>query len=168
MNKGMPTSVTYAVGARSDPGKRKMLNEDSLFAVSGSYNTSLMPFGLFIVADGMGGYANGQDASSRAIQVIADHVLPNMTGTHTLQPDECSHLLAEAMQRANTAVRQQNIDLHSKEGVDIDVSVSTTVTAALVVGLTAYIAHVGNCRLYRYHPGEKLFKVTTDHLWWRA
>ncbi len=50
------TSLAYAVGAGSHPGKWRK-NEDSIFAVSSRGNTSLfaLPFGLFVVADGMGG-----------------------------------------------------------------------------------------------------------------
>jgi len=160
-----PASLMYAVGAGSDPGKRKKRNEDSLLAASSLYNAhpSSLPFGLFIVADGLGAYVNGQDASSRAIQAMVDCIWPKMIRNPTLRPRACTALLREAVQRANTEVCQQNIDLHSRPGTDIDVGVSATITATMIVGSTAYVANVGNCRTYLYNAHQGLKQVTTDH-----
>jgi serine/threonine protein phosphatase PrpC len=160
-----PTSLTYAVGVGSDPGKRKKLNEDSIFAASSTGNTLLSPlsYGLFVVADGQGAYANGQDASCCAIQAMVNCILPKMVRGHTFQPEACSALLAEAVQLANEAVYQQNIGLHNREGTDVDVGVLTTVTAAMVIGSTAYVANVGNSRTYLYCAGRGLKQITTDH-----
>lgn len=64
-------NLGFVVGTRSDPGiKRKYKpNEDSLFAAQGLLTgVETQPlFGLFVVADGMGGHANGEDASRLAI-----------------------------------------------------------------------------------------------------
>jgi serine/threonine protein phosphatase PrpC len=163
------TFLAYVVGAGSDIGKKRWSNEDSLFAVSRSGNTPLAaaPYGLFVVADGMGGYQDGQEASSGAIQAIVDFLWSKIEQGSTLQPEACTALLAEAVQKANEAVNQQNIDLERRIGshrMEDDGGLCTTLTAAMLVGSTAYIANVGDCRAYLYRVKAGLKKITTDHL----
>ncbi|MGH2509911.1 MAG: PP2C family protein-serine/threonine phosphatase [Ktedonobacteraceae bacterium] len=159
-----PTALTYVVGARSDPGKQKKRNEDSIFVANNTWSTSLSScaFGLFVLADGMGAYANGQEASRWAIQTIVDYIWPKLI-SNPLQPEACSTLLAEAVKFANEAVQQQNIHLHNRAETDADVGVLTTVTTAMTLGSTAYIANVGNSRTYLYRASEGLKQITTDH-----
>src|SRR5258708_5431731 len=83
------TFLAYVVGAGSDPGKRRKHNEDSICAVSSRGNTPLsaLPFGLFIVADGTGGYSDGQEASCCAVQAMVDSLWPKLVRSNTLQPE---------------------------------------------------------------------------------
>jgi serine/threonine protein phosphatase PrpC len=164
-----PTSLTYAVGAGSDPGKRRKRNEESICAASSREKTPLaaLPFGLFVVADGMGGYYDGQEASCSAIQAMIDALWSKIGSFSTIGPEACTILLAEAVQKANEAVNQQNSNLESRIGAPMmedDGGLCTTLTAAMLVGSTASIANVGDCRTYLYRAKEGLEKVTTDHL----
>jgi len=59
-----------------------------------------LPFGLFAVADGMGGYQDGQEASCGAIQAMVDFLWPQLERCSTLQLEACTALLAEAVQKA--------------------------------------------------------------------
>ncbi|HLG76052.1 MAG TPA: PP2C family serine/threonine-protein phosphatase, partial [Ktedonobacteraceae bacterium] len=149
----------FVAGTRSDPGiKRKYRpNEDSLFAAQGLINNSTQPpvFGLFVVADGMGGHAQGEDASQLAIQTIINSVLPAVSKSNSPTREGYAQLLVEGIQQANQAVHQHNIEQHGDMG--------TTVTAALVVDTFAYVANVGDSRTYLYRPAEGLKKITTDH-----
>lgn len=150
----------FAVGTRSDPGiKRKNKpNEDSLFAAEGMRegpDANPLHFGLFVVADGMGGHANGQDASRRAIQTIIDYMLPLIVHNQDLTDKGLLQLLVDGVQQANRAVHDHNMEMRADMG--------TTVTATLVVETTAYVANVGDSRTYLYREGEGLRKVTTDH-----
>ncbi len=161
-----PASLTYAVGAGSDPGKRKKRNEDSLFAARSTSTIPLSPWscGLFVVADGLGAYADGQDASRGAIQAMVDWIWPRIVKGNALHLEVCSALLTHAVQLANEVVQQQNIDLRHRAGSDADdVGVLTTMAAAMIVGSTAHGANVGNCRTYLHRPGEGLKQITTDH-----
>jgi serine/threonine protein phosphatase PrpC len=152
-------NVALAVGTRTDRGiKRKYKpNEDSLFAAQAvrSGNEAPLPVGLFVVADGMGGHANGQDASRRAIQTIIDFLVPKLMKMSELQDKELERLLGEGVQHANQAVHQNNMELRADMG--------TTMTAALVINTTAYVANVGDSRTYLYREGQGLKKVTNDH-----
>ena len=147
------------VSARSDRGiKRKHKpNEDSLFAAQGvlSPDAPAPQFGLFVIADGMGGHANGQDASRRAIQSIIDFILPRIMKQSDWQDEALAQLLVESVQQANQAVHQNNMELRADMG--------TTVTAALVVGATAYVTNVGDSRTYLYRAPDGLKKITHDH-----
>lgn len=152
-------NLSLAVGSRSDPGiKRKHKpNEDSLFAVQGArtHNSQPQQFGLFVVADGMGGHANGQDASRLAIQTIIDYVLPKVSASNNMDDADFLKLLADGVQCANEAVHKRNMEERADMG--------TTMTAAMVVGSTAYISNVGDSRTYLYREPEGLQKITRDH-----
>jgi serine/threonine protein phosphatase PrpC len=97
---------------------------------------------------------------------MVDSLWPKRGRFNILQPEACTILLAEAVQKANEAVNQQNIDLESRIGTHMmeDVGgLSTTLTAAMLVGSTAYVANIGDCRTYLYRAKAGLEKVTTDH-----
>ncbi len=150
--------VGFEVITNTNPGIKRQYkpNEDSLFAVRGmrSENGQIQQIGLFVVADGMGGHANGQDASRLAIQTIIDYLLPRLVHGEDTQ-ETAEKLLVDSVQLANQAVHQHNIDNNADMG--------TTVTATLVVGETAHVANVGDSRTYLYRTSDGLTKVTRDH-----
>jgi serine/threonine protein phosphatase PrpC len=152
-------NLSLAVGYLTDPGiKRKHKpNEDSLFAMqgTGTYNALPQEFGLFVVADGMGGHANGQDASRMAIQTIIDYILPRISANKQVEDEAFINLLRDGVQCANQAVHQRNMEERADMG--------TTMTAALVVGATAYVANVGDSRTYLFREPGGLTKITHDH-----
>lgn len=152
-------NLGLAVGTRSDPGIRRKHkpNEDSLFAMQGTrtHNSEPQQFGLFVIADGMGGHANGQDASRQAIQTLIDYMLPRVTGNEVLDTQSFMKLMSDGVQQANQAVHTRNMEARADMG--------TTMTTALVVGATAYVANVGDSRTYLYRDGKGLSKVTNDH-----
>jgi serine/threonine protein phosphatase PrpC len=147
------------VVTRTNPGIKRQYkpNEDNLFAVKGlrEINGDLVPFALVVIADGMGGHANGQDASRIAIQTIVNYILPKLLKGGELSSEGYKQLLLDGVQRANQAVHQGNVDSHGDMG--------TTMTGSLIVGTTAYVANVGDSRTYLYREGEGLSKVTQDH-----
>lgn len=57
-------------------GRQRELNEDSLLTLSTTIagHSSTAPFGLFIIADGMGGHQYGEVASNTSIRVISDYI----------------------------------------------------------------------------------------------
>ncbi len=148
--------ITY--GLASDIGMIRTNNQDSMFAFFSS-NTSAEEqpdFGLFIVADGMGGHHDGELASAIATRIIAQHVIENFylpVLKSTSQGEDrplISEVLSEAVQKANAAVADQ-----IPEG-------GTTVTSAAVLSDRVYIAHVGDSRAYLI-SSEGIEQITRDH-----
>jgi serine/threonine protein phosphatase PrpC len=151
--------LSLVVGTRSNPGIKRQHrpNEDSLFAAQGERTLNSNPdqFGLFVVADGMGGHANGQDASRLAIQTIVDRLMPKLSSSEHFTDDAYMEMLVEGVQEANQAVHQRNLEHRADMG--------TTMTATLIVGTTAFVTNVGDSRTYLYREPEGLKKVTNDH-----
>jgi serine/threonine protein phosphatase PrpC len=117
----------------------------------------MMPFGLYIVADGMGGHTNGHVASRIASRTAANHIfnkiymaLLQSIGPPTHVPIQ--EVLVDAVQAANTAVYSD----------DLEVDSGTTLTIALVLGRRLHVAHVGDSRLYLLNE-DKLEPITIDH-----
>jgi serine/threonine protein phosphatase PrpC len=146
------------VGIGLDPGivRKDSPNEDNLFATQGirTGHDGQESVGLFVVADGMGGHANGQLASRTAIQAISDVVAPVLL-QQADQDETLSDLLKDGVHRANLAIYRQNQQQERMMG--------TTLTSALIVGTTAYVANVGDSRTYLYRASEGLRQITRDH-----
>lgn len=158
ISTGLPKSeavIRYA--KRCDVGARER-NEDSCLAFSSEIggHFTMMPFGLYIVADGMGGHVNGHVASKIASRVAAHHILKEIylpLLAHDTPPQvSIRDALVDAVQLANTAVYED----------DPEVDSGTTLTVALLLGSRLYVAHVGDSRLY-LHTDEKFEAVTNDH-----
>src|SRR5579859_5553904 len=152
-------SPRLRIGSGLDSGiKRKNRpNEDSLLAVQGSLASDIQahPFGLFVIADGMGGHANGQEASQLAIASVRDAVIPTLLSNIEINDAISASLLEDGVQQANMAICQLNSRYQTDMG--------STITSALIVGTTITIANVGDSRTYRYTENDGLVKITRDH-----
>jgi serine/threonine protein phosphatase PrpC len=133
-------SIALRYAARSDVGLVRTKNEDSGYA--GPH--------LLVVADGMGGHAGGDVASSLAVGQLAD-----LDG-EALGSTEAQTRLAERLRTTNTALQDR-----VREQPDL-AGMGTTVTALLRAGSRLILAHIGDSRAYLLREGE-LVKVTTDH-----
>lgn len=139
-------------------GKQRELNEDSLLALTATLagNSGSLPFGIYIVADGMGGHQYGEVASNVAVRIVAGHIIrkfqPYLFSIKPSPPDES---LQEIMQ---TAVRDAQKIIQNEAP-----SSGTTLTAALVLGQQVTIAHVGDSRAYHIYQDGRVEVVTRDH-----
>lgn len=149
--------IQFSAGVGLDPGKKRRVkpNEDCVFAAQGTVAPTRELFGLFLVADGVGGHVNGQEASRLAIETIVDEVLPRVRKGQ-LDSDSWGKMLRQGLKRANLVVFQRNQQLANS-------SMGTTVTAALIVGAEAFVTNVGDSRTYLYRPGQGLAQLTRDH-----
>src|SRR5215469_7636725 len=128
---GQP-GLVLQVGSHLDPGIRRKHkpNEDTLFVTHGSMpsaSSSPKPFALFMVADGMGGHAHGQEASQLAARSLVEYVSGSLS-SRQMMPDAFLPLLMEGVRSANQAVYQRNQSQRDPMG--------TTMTAALVIDTT--------------------------------
>ena len=122
-------------------GKQRELNEDSLFALTATMagNSGNLPFGLYIVADGMGGHQYGEVASNAAIRSVAGYVT-NKFHTYLFQINR--EPMEESFQEIMQAAVREAQRAIQKEAPGS----GTTLTAALVVGQQVTVAHVGDSR----------------------
>jgi len=139
-------------------GKQRELNEDSLFALTATMagNSGNLPFGLYIVADGMGGHQYGEVASNAAIRSVAGYVT-NKFHTYLFQINR--EPMEESFQEIMQAAVREAQRAIQKEAPGS----GTTLTAALVVGQQVTVAHVGDSRAYFIHQDGRVEPITRDH-----
>ena len=152
------------VGIGLHRGRVRENNEDCLLALNATL-PGAQRFGLYIVCDGIGGHAHGQEAAHLAIQTILEYVFPLLKDNTILLNWE--HLLVESIQQANSAIYLQNklMRRHVAKSDSDDSSqrgsMGTTVTAAILFNEKLYVANVGDSRAYLYD--QSLKKITKDH-----
>lgn len=142
-------------GALSDKGRVRSNNEDS-FAVAPDLN-------LFVLSDGMGGYASGEVASQIAVETIVNHVREAGTkaplrfhGAPHPGASGPARRLASAISLANSAIRDAAEKNESRRGM------GATLVAMIFNENRVSIAHVGDSRAYRLRHGS-LEQLTDDH-----
>jgi PPM family protein phosphatase len=146
------------VASAQSVGRQRELNEDSMFTLTTTVagNSSNPPFGLFIIADGMGGHQYGEVASNAAIRSISGFVMRKFHNSlFTLPSLPVDESLQEIIQAA--VMEAQRAVLREAPGS------GTTVTAALVLGQQLTIAHVGDSRAYLLYGEQRMEAVTRDH-----
>ncbi|KGM13753.1 PP2C family protein-serine/threonine phosphatase [Cellulomonas bogoriensis] len=134
----MTIALRYA--ARSDVGLVRSNNQDSAYA--GPH--------LLVVADGMGGHAGGDVASSVAVA----HLAPLDDEAHG--PDDALDELGKAISTAHDELLAR-----AEENPEL-AGLGTTVTALLRSGNKLAMAHIGDSRAYLLRDGT-LNQVTSDH-----
>ncbi len=146
-------------------------NEDSVLALHGLLPETGKAFGLFLICDGMGGHAHGQQAACLATQTIIEYIFPLLLSGRASSHDWRS-VLTHGVEQANRAIYQRNqqaprgIPLPKPDGGEQVVHtgfMGTTLTATLLVDTTAYVANVGDSRAYLYTPQRGLTRITRDH-----
>ncbi len=152
------TQPRLKVGWTTDVGKVRRHNEDTALIITAAHDgdDALPAFGVFVLADGMGGHQAGEVASSLAVRVVAHHIvhqfyLPTLISQErgTNQP-ALNDVLVDAVRAANRAV------------ADRVPGGGTTLTCALMLGPRTYIAHVGDSRAYVITE-EGFDQITQDH-----
>jgi PPM family protein phosphatase len=141
----------------TDPGLVRSVNQDAYY---------IDPVGrFFVVADGMGGHAGGQEASRIAAQTIQSYL-----GEHWDAPDSSHVLLEKAFLEANRAILADQMG--NPERADMGTTIVTVLfrkepsEAPEEATEAAWAAHIGDSRLYRLRKDtDALEQVTEDHTW---
>jgi serine/threonine protein phosphatase PrpC len=137
--------VHLTFSARTDVGSVRKINEDSVLAQSP----------VFLVADGMGGHAQGEVASQTVLRVFDEHIARDLSST----PER----ILDAIHSSNDAVR----DLSAVDDYGTAVSGTTLAGIALVdagdeVGFHWMVFNVGDSRVYTWTDGV-LTQLSVDH-----
>ncbi len=138
----------------TDPGRVRDHNEDCI--------ESRPEIGLYVLADGMGGYNAGEVASGMATSLIADGLqetwVPGDAGR--LGRDDAKatseRLIRDQIGRANSAVFTTSQNNPECAGM------GTTLVVCLFHDNFVTVAHIGDSRLYRLR-GDAMEQVTRDH-----
>jgi protein phosphatase len=154
----MKVRTGIELSTQSDIGCLRQNNEDSFGYWEPEDDRQFLRKGrLAVVADGMGGYEGGQEASRMAVETLLA-VYRDFAG------DDPQQALIEALQAAHQQIRQYSFAHPELRGM------GTTCTAAAIVrgahrdadSDALYYVHVGDTRLYLIRDGQ-ITKVTRDH-----
>jgi serine/threonine protein phosphatase PrpC len=144
-------------GCGQSTGLQRDHNEDALYMLTTSLasDTRNIMFGLYIVADGMGGHQHGEVASALAVRAMSSHIIQNiyvplLAVTPQDQDQSIQEIMQEGVFQANQAILA-----HALGG-------GTTLTAILVFGDQLTFAHVGDSRAYLVRE-DSVEVITRDH-----
>lgn len=156
-----PMPLRFKIGARTDQGRVRKNNQDSIF--TGTIKLRGGPAWLCLVADGMGGAKAGEQASRIASEVAQAQIKSGVDGHAPPDDNAWQDLLRKAARAANSRVYEESRADAERKGM------GTTLTIALIVGERLHIASVGDSRAYLLNSsgvtsdGATTAQLTSDH-----
>ncbi len=148
----MSKQLRLEIAELTDVGRRRDSNEDSMTRMVPRDPKLMERKGaIFVVADGMGGHAAGEVASEIAVETIREEY-------YEATSDEVMEILAQCIKQANQVIYDRAIEQAARAGM------GTTCVAVVVRGALAYIANVGDSRVYLIRDGQ-IRQLTHDHSW---
>lgn len=147
----MTQNLAISVQGATDVGKVRSTNQDAYLIEKEQ--------GLYIVADGMGGHAGGEIASSLCIESIGNYFKSHDLTTADEQEAPNTKLLtalSSAINHASARIYETALEQPNLKGM------GTTATVITFDKAYAYVGHVGDSRLYLYRSGF-LYQMTYDH-----
>lgn len=118
---------------------------------------------LYLVADGMGGHANGEVASEIAVKTLSQFFEETSADQEITWPYRMEKGRGYEENRLNAGIKLSNLRIFETAAQNpAQRGMGTTIVALLLAGDTAYFGHVGDSRIYRLR-GEELEQVTEDH-----
>lgn len=160
-----PFGASLSYGWITDVGRVREHNEDSVYVFVAEQQSMLNtpPFGLFILADGMGGHHAGEVASAVACQTVATQLmeqayLPLLSQSNGYAGDDHAVLLRDLAEVLAEAIQSANLEVYENTPGS-----GTTLTCAVVVGSDLLIGHVGDSRAYLRDAAGEINLLTNDH-----
>lgn len=160
-NAKAPSWLHLDIGTATSAGMVRELNEDCFHVLHSMqiFNQKPLESALLIVADGMGGYSGGEQASSLAMHCTALEMSKSLSlaiGHCTkLTGTELKGIMESAIKVANNKLVQFNKDSPGK------MQTGATMVALVLWGELCQIGLIGDCRVYLYRQG-KLLQITRD------
>src|SRR5215211_7931153 len=158
---GMPMPLRFKVAARTDQGRVRKNNQDSVY--TGTFKLHGATARVALVADGMGGAKAGEQASRIASEVAQAQIQRNGAGQPLPDDSAWQELLRKAAIEANRRVYAESRSDEARKGM------GTTLTIALIVGERLHVASVGDSRAYLLNAGgvtedgSTTAQLTSDH-----
>jgi protein phosphatase len=150
------------IGSSTSVGRVRQHNEDSFLVQQFSWCNldQRRELALVVVADGVGGYQAGDQASGLLVRIVGNVITPLLIGSLTGQVREApatqlTQTLDQALRTANATIHQRSQNNPACKGM------ATTVAAVLIWDGDVFIGHVGDCRVYLQRNGQ-LTQVTRD------
>ncbi len=158
VGKSQLEPAQFIVGCAQSIGLQREHNEDALFTLTTTLtsDSNNVPFGFYVVADGMGGHQHGELASGIAVRNIASQIIQKIyTPFLEITPKPPQEPLHEIMHQAMQETHQEIIKNVPGGG--------TTLTAALIIGDQLTLTHVGDSRAYLISESGHMEVLTRDH-----
>lgn len=162
--------LVSASGTDEGLARKGGTNEDSYFTLElrRCFENKPESFGLYIVADGMGGQAAGEIASRMAIESVAPVALTELASIWMAGGRLERAYVEEVLRDAVSAAHTRLIDYNQREERDA----GTTITICCIVQNWAVFANVGDSRTYLFRrpappsavedaPTDPVFQVLT-------
>lgn len=151
----MSGPLRIEVAGQTDVGRKRNHNEDN-FAI-------LAEYGLYVVADGMGGHASGEVASKMAVDTLQEFFAATADDPERTWPYKMDRSKGYEENRLITGIKLCNLRIYEQaQRNSKQRGMGTTLVALFAVEDGVYVAHVGDSRVYRVRD-EKLEQLTEDH-----
>ncbi len=143
-----PANLRWRWGAASDVGRVRKENEDA-FVIEPD-------LGLFLISDGMGGHLGGALASKMVADDLPPMIEVGLDKLKGLSPRAVRTFLGKTIGRQNRQLRMEGISESGYKGM------GATVAMVLLKSKRAYIANVGDSRIYRFR-NNRIAQINRDH-----
>ncbi len=143
----------------ADLNKSAKIHQTSLSMDDGARWFGGLQGSLMLVADGMGGHASGERASTIAVDRVIRYILNTMPWFYRLETESEEDLrdeLTAALEKCQENIQAEGEAFPKREGM------GTTLTMAYTLWPRFYVVHVGDSRCYLLR-GSRLKQITTDH-----
>lgn len=143
------------VAGETNVGRKRNHNED---------NFSIVPdYGLFVVADGMGGHAAGEVASKMAIDALREFFAATQDDPERTWPYKMDRTKGYEENRLITGIKLANLRIYeTAQRESKKRGMGTTFVSIFTANDGVYVAHVGDSRVYRFR-NQQLEMLTEDH-----
>ena len=151
----MSGPLRIEVAGQTDVGRKRSHNEDH-FAI-------LAEYGLYVVADGMGGHSSGEIASKMAVDTLEQFFQDTSEDPERTWPYKMDRAKGYEENRLITGIKLCNLRIYEQaQRNPKQRGMGTTLAALFAVEDGIYIAHVGDSRVYRIRDG-RIELLTEDH-----
>ena len=133
---------------KTDVGNVRKMNQDYYYVSEDGL--------INILADGMGGYTGGEVASRLAVISAVEYLHKNFNKEKDYQKEDILSIMKKTIEYANSEVYKKSKSIEELE------QMGTTMEICLIYRNRAFIAHIGDSRIYRIRKGI-MRKLTKDH-----